>query len=85
MINYTINDCAIVDCGPLHFGFFSVLIVPEGTGNEYTFYLRHKNYGVIKYMFTCSAADLTEAANIAYHNAAQYIPDFIQECFHETE
>ena len=36
-------------------------------------------------MFTLVESETLELVEIAYNNAPQYIPDFIQECFHETE
>ena len=88
MIEYKkLPNTMSVDCSAHGFGSFYVLIVPENDENaieeEYSFYLRHEKYCVMKYMFTCVAADLTDAAELAYYNAPDYIPDFIEECFTE--
>lgn len=85
MPEYKIVDHGIiVDCSSLHFGPFSVVILPE-TDSEHSFYLRHKKYCILKYMFTLVESETLELVEIAYNNAPQYIPDFIQECFSETE
>lgn len=90
MIEYkNIENGIIVDCSTYHFGPFSVVVFlesnPDDLEEEYTFYLRHKKYCVMKYMFTMKAYDINAAAEIAYANAPEYIPDFIKECFAENE
>lgn len=88
MFDYrTVEAGIIVDCSSLHFGPFSVLIISEGE-KEYTFYLRHKKYCILKYMFSICATEndtITDLVEIAENNAPQYIPDFIQECFADNE
>lgn len=86
MLEYRkVEENAIVDCGDYCFGPFSVLILCESDGatseKEYSFYLRHKKYCVVKYMFTCTAATLEEAASMGYSNAPEYISEFIHEMF----
>ncbi len=78
-------DVVRVNCENLGFGPFSVLIVPVEDENamedEYTYYLIHKKYALIQFMFEDAAASLEEAAERAYYNAPDYIPDFIRDCF----
>ena len=85
MIDFTVlSDVIRVNCENRGFGPFSVLIVPEEDENtieqEYAYYLIHKKYATVKFMFIDVANTPEEAAERAYHNAIDYIPDFITEC-----
>jgi hypothetical protein len=80
-----VNGDLIVNCETLHLGPFSVLILNEGDG-DYSYYLRHKNYCIMRYMFTIKenhTPDNEYLSDIALSNAPEYIPDFIRECFSE--
>lgn len=88
MIDFEILANTIrVDCSDLHFGPFSVLIVPWETYNGittlYHYYLTHSNYGIVEFMWGDSVDTLEEAAERAHRNAPDYIPDFIKKCFDE--
>jgi hypothetical protein len=86
MIDFEILTNVIrVNCADLGFGQFSVLIVPEDDVNaledEYSYYLMHQKYGLVLFMFADAASTPEEAAERAYNNAPDYIPDFIKQCF----
>lgn len=88
MLEYnTLENCILVDCSAYGFGPFSVLILPEPheKENTFSFYLRHPQYGDMKYMFTCDTYDKKDAAELGYRNAAEYIPDFILDLFPDDE
>lgn len=92
MIDFeTIPETVRINCENLGFGAFYILAVPEGedsgcnaSGEEYAYYLCHKQYSVVLHMFSDFADSPKEVVERAYHNAAHYIPDFIKECFRET-
>lgn len=86
MINFeTLTNVIRVNCTDLGFGPFSVLIVPvddeEAIEDEYEYYLIHKKYGIVEFMFGEVATTPEEAAERAYCNAPDYIPDYIRKCF----
>lgn len=91
MTNYkTLPPALCIDCSGLDFGPFNVLVVSDavtepGVQPLRHFYLRHDSYGVVIDMFSCVVADDQEAAEIAYSNAADHIPEFIAACMDWSE
>lgn len=87
MIEYKkLPNTMVVDCSAHGFGPFYVLIVPmegEAVPDMRYFYLLHRGYGVVLDMFGCGAETDEAAAELAYYNAPDYIPQYIQECFDE--
>ena len=86
MANFKTVSTLVVDCSDWGFGEFNVLVVPDEGITEklgktgYEFYLRHPKYGVVVAMFGLSCDTPEEAADLAYYNAPDYIPEFIEEC-----
>lgn len=77
-------ETMIVDCSALGAGPFSVLIVPipdKYNENMRNFYLIHSQYGIVHYMFGLVPDSDEHAAKLAYRNAMDYIPHFLEECF----
>jgi hypothetical protein len=78
-----IPETMIVDCSNWGAGPFSVLIVPmpdQYNENMRQFYLIHKRYGIVYNMFGLVPDNDEHAAELAYYNAKDYIPNFIKEC-----
>ena len=85
----TINSI-VVDCSDWGFGDFNVLVVYDEKLSEfyskdgkdgYYFYLRHPQYAPVMDMFGSSADSLEDAAELAYYNAPDYIPGYIEDIF----
>lgn len=75
-----------VDLNAHGFGPLYVLIVPDPETHHRTYYMMHNSYGVILYMFgSCQEETDQEAAELAYWNAPDYIPEFVKLCFTEDE
>lgn len=89
MIEYKkLPETMIIDCSAHGFGPFSVLCVPmpnEHSESARNFYLIHSEYSVVLYMFGLAPDSDEHAAEIAYNNAVDYIPEFIKQCFDENE
>lgn len=79
-------ETMVVDCSEHGFGQFHVLVVPADDAtipNLRYFFLLHDTYCTIHPMFGCGAETDEDAAEMAFHGAPEYIPDFIRECFEE--
>ena len=88
MIKYTkLPETMRVDCSDYGFGPFSVLVVPHGNEEEnvYDFYLTCTGWGIVLDMYGCKVDNPEYAAEMAYHAAPDYIPEFIAKCFEEDE
>jgi hypothetical protein len=63
---------------------FYVLIVPDNENECWNFYLTHKHFAVIHFMFgsAYSNPDQTpeKLVEMAHWNAPDYLPDFVKEC-----
>ena len=85
MIQYKkIPDTMIVDCSAHGAGPFSVLIVPMPDKHQESmrnFYLIHSQFGLVYHMFGLVPDNDEHAAELAYNNAIDYIPNFLKECF----
>ena len=75
----------VVDCSDWGFGPFQIRVTPCDEETEkhdkpwYNFTLHHPRYCVVHWMFSCGAESEEHAAELAYNNAPDYIPDFIEE------
>ena len=86
----TVNSI-VVDCSDWGFGDFNVLVVYDEKvsatlgKDSYYFYLRHPLYGPVMDMFGSSADSLEHAAELAYYNAPDYIPMYIEDIFDDCD
>ena len=79
-------ETMVVDCSGHGFGQFHVLIVPgddKSVPDMRYFFLLHQEYGFVLDMFGIGMEDDEAAAELAYSNAPDYIPLFIEKCFEE--
>ena len=85
MINFKkVPETIVVDCSNLGAGPFSVLVVPtpdRHSENMRQFYLIHANYGLVYNIFGLVPDNDEHAAELAYYNAMDHIPRYLQECF----
>lgn len=68
------------------FGGFAVLIVPDPKTKLRTYYLTHDTSGVVLFMFGSGQEETDEqAADLAFWNGPEYIPEFVRQHFTENE
>ena len=85
MPKYKTVSTIVVDCSDWGFGPFEIRVTPceEETKKHdkpwYEFTLHHPRYGVVMWLFACGAESEQDAAELAYYNAPEYIPDYIEE------
>lgn len=69
-----------------NFGPFYVLIVPDPKTNLRSYYLMHETSGIVLFMFGSGQPETDEhAAELAYWNGPDYIPEFVKQHFTEEE
>lgn len=75
-----------VDLNQYNFGPFYILIVPDPETHFRRYCMMHDAYSVILDMFqSCVEETDQEAAEIAWSNAHDFIPEFVKLCFTEDE
>lgn len=85
-IDFTITPGVIrVPLVKLGFGDFYALIVPDPEKSMQNYYLMHEQSAVVLYMFGSQIENAADAAEMAYWNAMDHIPDFVKQHFADEE